>query len=193
MFSRRILTAVALSLVSTLSAGRAVFAADTYTADSVHSSLVFRVKHMNVSNFWGRFNTITGSFSLDEANPAESRFDFQVKSDSIDTGDKKRDQHLKSPDFFNAVQFPLIEFKSQSVKKVGSAYEVSGELTLHGVTKSISVHVVPTGMGKGPTGAAIAGIEVSFSLKRSDFGMTKMVGPVADEVMVMAGIEGARR
>jgi polyisoprenoid-binding protein YceI len=148
---------------------------------------------MNTAYFWGRFNNISGSFTLDEANPAASQFEFQVKVDSVDTGSTKRDTHLKSPDFFNSVQFPVIAFKSQSVKKTGNGYEVTGDLTLHGVTKPISVHVIPSGNGKGPSGRPIAGIEATLNLKRSDFGMTNMIGMIGDDVLVNVGVEGSRK
>jgi polyisoprenoid-binding protein YceI len=193
MSHRRILSAVALSLVPWLAAGRSGQAADTYKADTTHSSTVFRVKHMNASYSWGRFNDLTGSFAIDEANPTESRFEFQVKADSVDTADAKRDQHLKSPDFFNVVQFPTITFKSQSVTKTGNAYEVTGDLTLHGVTKPITLKIVPTGKSKNQMGAPIIGIESSFNIKRSDFGMSKMVGPIGDDVWVNVSVEAAAK
>ena len=193
MSSRTILPALALSLVTWLGADRSGRAAETYAADPVHSSLVYRVKHMNTSFFWGRFDAIAGSFTLDDANPAESRFEFQVKADSVDTADAKRDQHLKSPDFFNVVQFPTITFKSQSIAKSGNAYEVSGDLTLHGVTKPVAVRVVPTGTGKDMRGTPIAGIEATLNIKRSDFGMSKMIPAVGDEVWINVSIEGARK
>jgi polyisoprenoid-binding protein YceI len=104
------LPALALSLVGLIVVGLSAAAAEMYACDGAHSSLVYRVKHKNTTFFWGRFNSIAGSFSVDETNPAESRFDFQVKTDSVDTGIPKRDLHLKSPDFFNAVQFPMIAF-----------------------------------------------------------------------------------
>jgi polyisoprenoid-binding protein YceI len=188
-----LLSALALSILGGLAVSAPASAAEAYAADPVHSSLVYRVKHFNATYFWGRFNTITGSFTLDEANPAQCQFDFQVKADSIDTGNAKRDQHLKSPDFFNVVQFPTIAFKSQKVTKSGEAYDVVGDLTLHGVTKPVTVKVVPTGKGKGPMGAPIAGIEATLTLKRTDFGMSNMVGPLGDDVWVTVGIEGRRK
>ncbi|WP_422928733.1 YceI family protein [Singulisphaera sp. PoT] len=168
-------------------------AADTYTADPVHSAVVFRVKHMNTSHAWGRFNDITGSFSLNEADPSQSVLDFSIKAASIDTANAKRDQHLKGPDFFNVVQFPTIKFKSKSVTKSADGYEVSGELTLHGQTKPIQVKITPTGTGKGPSGTAIAGIDATFFVKQSQFGMTKMVGPIGDDVWVNVSIEGMKK
>jgi polyisoprenoid-binding protein YceI len=169
-------------------------AADSYQADTTHSSVVFRVKHMNTSYAWGRFNDLTGSFVLDDQDPAQSQFEFQVEVASIDTGQAKRDQHLKSPDFFNAVQFPTIAFKSKTVASAGpSAFEVTGDLTLHGVTRPLTLKVVRTGAGMGPTGKPIAGIETSFAIRRSDFQMTKMVGPVSDGVWVNVSVEGVKQ
>src|SRR5262249_49789347 len=115
----------------------AVDAADTFKVDTVHSSIVFKVKHMNTSYAWGRFNDFTGTFSLDDQDPGASTLDFVVKATSIDTGNAMRDRHLKSPDFFNAAQYQTITFKSTSVTKGGEDYEVKGNLTLHGVTKPI--------------------------------------------------------
>jgi polyisoprenoid-binding protein YceI len=191
MSSRSFLAVLALGLVSSLSAGRPGIAGETYTADPVHSSLVFRVKHMNATDFWGRFNSINGSFTLDEGNPAGCQFEFKVKADSVDTANAARDKHLKGPDFFNVVQFPEISFKSQSVKQAGSGYEVTGDLTLHGVTKPTTVRIIPTGKGE-MRGKPIAGIAVTFQIKQTDFGMSKMVGPLGDEVLIHAGIEGQK-
>jgi len=185
--------AAGMSLVCLIAANHSGGAAENYSADGAHSSLVYRVKHMNTTFFWGRFNSIAGAFTVDATNPAESSFEFQVKADSIDTGIPKRDLHLKSPDFFNVVQYPTIAFKSQSVTKVGDAYDVTGDLTLHGVTKPVKVKIVPTGNGKDQRGTPIAGIEATFAIKRSDFGMTNMVGPVGDDVWVTVGIEGRRK
>jgi polyisoprenoid-binding protein YceI len=187
------LPALLLSLVCLIVVGLSAAAAEMYAADGAHSSLVYRVKHLDTTYFWGRFNTISGSFALDESNPAESRFEFQVKADSIDTGIPKRDLHLKSPDFFNVAQFPTIAFKSQNVTKSGDAYDVTGELTLHGVTKPVKVKVVSTGKSKDMRGTPIAGIEATFSIKRSEFGMKNMVGPIGDDVWVTVGIEGQRK
>jgi polyisoprenoid-binding protein YceI len=171
-----------------------VKAADSYQADTTHSSVVFRVKHMNTGYAWGRFNDITGSFVLDDQDPTQSQFEFQVEAASIDTGQAKRDQHLKSPDFFNAVQFPMIAFKSKAVASAGpSTFEVTGDLTLHGVTRPLTLKVVRTGAGKGPTGKPIAGIETNFAIRRSGFQMTKMVGPVGDDVWINVSVEGVKQ
>jgi polyisoprenoid-binding protein YceI len=193
MSPRTILGTVASTLVAGLGLVGPAGAADTYAADATHSSTVFRVKHMNTSFAWGRFNDIAGTFMLDEANPSASQLEFQVKADSVDTANAARDKHLKGPDFFNSVQFPTISFKSQSVAKTGKVFEVVGELTLHGVTKPMTVKVIPTGTSKNPMGKPIAGIEATFDVKRSDFGMSKMVGPVGDDVWVNVSIEGIKK
>jgi polyisoprenoid-binding protein YceI len=186
-------TFVTLSAAIAAASSVAASAADTFTADPVHSSVVFKVKHMNTSTFWGRFDTLAGSFTLDAADPAKSQMTFTVKADSVDTNNKARDNHLKSPDFFNAVQYPEIKFTSKSVAKSAGGYEVSGTMTFHGVTKPISFVLVPTGTGKDMRGNAIAGVDASFTLKQSDFGITKMAAAIGDEVTVFVSIEGIKK
>jgi polyisoprenoid-binding protein YceI len=186
MIVKRFAVVVAVSIAF----GFACQAGETFQVDTVHSSVVFKVKHMNASNAWGRFNDISGTFSLDPASPETGKLDFKVKAASVDTANPKRDQHLKGPDFLNAVQFPTLSFISKKIVPAGDAYDVTGELTAHGVTKPLTIKVTPTGQGSGPGGGKIAGIETSFTIKRSDFGMTKMVGPVGDDVWVNVSVEG---
>ncbi|HEV3163139.1 MAG TPA: YceI family protein, partial [Isosphaeraceae bacterium] len=114
-----------LMLARAGSVGAGVTAATVYKVDPVHSSLFFHVRHMNVGYYNGRFNELSGNIALDEQNPAQCSFEFTINAGSVDTANAKRDQHLKSPDFFNAKQFPKITFKSKSVSKSGeNAYEV---------------------------------------------------------------------
>jgi polyisoprenoid-binding protein YceI len=184
----------ALAALVLVALGSTTRAADTYQVDPVHSAVAYRVKHLNVSYALGRFNNIAGSFVLDSADPAQSKFDFTVKTDSIDTGNPARDGHLKGPDFFNARQFPTITFKSKSVASAGeNQYEVKGDLTLHGVTREVTLKVEKTGEGPGMRGGKLAGLFTEFTLKRSDFGMKNMVGPVGDEVTVVVSVEGGAR
>jgi polyisoprenoid-binding protein YceI len=180
-------------VVASLGTGTLALAADAFQVDTVHSTVQFRVKHMNVSYAYGRFNDVSGKFLLDEADPAKSVFDLSIKADSIDTANTKRDMHLKNTDFFNAKQFPTITFKSKTVTKVGTAYDVVGDLNLHGVTKPVTFRLTSTGTGKGMAGGTLAGVEASTIIKRSDFGMTFMVGPVGDEVTVTVALEGSRK
>jgi polyisoprenoid-binding protein YceI len=173
------------------SAASAAAAAASYKVDSVHSMVIFKVKHMGAGNFYGRFNQVSGTFTIDEADPAKGQVDFQVKADSIDTANAKRDGHLKSGDFFNVVQFPSITFKGKEIKKAGSAYEVAGDLTLLGVTKPLKARVEQVGSGEARGGGKIAGFEATFTVKRSDFGMSYGAGALGDEVSVIVSVECA--
>lgn len=174
--------------------GSLAVGADPFQVDAVHSTVMFRVKHQNVSFAYGRFNDIAGKFVIDEAAPSKSSFDLTIKAESVDTASFLRDTHLKGPDFFNAKQFPTISFKSKSVTKgEGSSYDVTGDLTLHGVTKQVTFKVNATGTGKGMRGDTVAGVEASVTIKRTDFGMTYMVGLLADEVVVNASLEGSHK
>ena len=168
-------------------------AADTYAVDPVHSSVVFRSKHLNTSHVWGRFNAFSGSWSIDESDPAASKVEFSIKAGSVDTGNEKRDGHLKSPDFFNAVQYPTITFASTSVTRSPNGHEVHGDLTFHGVTKPIAFYLVPVGSGKDMQGHAIAGVDAGFTIKQSAFGITKMAAAIGDEVSVYVSLEGVKK
>lgn len=167
-------------------------AADTYKVDPVHSTVIFKVGHFEVSNFQGRFNEPTGTVAIDPGDPSKSSFNIEIQADKVDTANAKRDGHLKSPDFFDVKQFPTITFKSTAVKGSGDKLEVIGDLTLHGVTKSITVPV--TRVGEKDTGKMgyRTGWEATFNLKRSDYGMTTMVGPVADEVQLTVSLEAVK-
>ena len=173
-------------------------AAENYKVDPVHSTLVFRTKHANVGYFYGRFNALAGQFALDDADPSKSSFAFEVQTASVDTQNEKRDAHLKGPDFFNAKQYPTITFKSTSVKRGGqtNVLEVTGDLTFHGVTKSITVPIEITGRGEFPKGTQRAGIETVFTIKMSDYdvkGIPGMPGAVGDEVRLMFAAEGVKQ
>jgi polyisoprenoid-binding protein YceI len=131
-----------------LSGTAANASADEYQVDNKHSTVIFRVKHLGVSYFYGRFNQIEGRITFDEADPTSFVLDVEIKVESIDTNDQRRDEHLKGPDFFNAKQYKTITFKSTKVKQgKDKKYRVTGDLTLHGVTKSITVDVVHVGSG----------------------------------------------
>jgi polyisoprenoid-binding protein YceI len=161
--------------------------AEPFAIDSVHSTVLFRIKHMGTSNAWGRFNHVSGTVDLDAARP---NIDVEIKTDSIDTASQKRDQHLKSPDFFNAKQFPSISFKSTHIKPgADGTYEVEGTLSLHGVAKPVSVQLVRVGAGKNPMGVSIVGYETVFDVKRSDYGMKYLLEGLGDEVKLIVSLE----
>ena len=188
-FASLAITSLAItSLAIVAPSARAV--GEGYKVDPVHSVVLFKVKHFGAGNYYGRFNDVSGTIVLDSKDPSKSVVELQVKADSIDTANQKRDQHLKGPDFFNVKQFPIIAFKAKDVKKSGKdTYEVTGDLTLHGVTKELKIQAEHVGTGKGMEGEERAGFEASFKLKRSDFGMKFMIGPVGDEIQVIASLE----
>lgn len=169
-------------------------AADTYEVDASHSMIIFRAKHMGVSYNYGRFNEFSGNLAVDETDAANSMIELEVKAASVDTGNEKRDQHLRSPDFFNAKQFPVITFKSTEVKKVDEdTLEVTGDLELHGVKKSVTVEVAITGKGKNQQGTALIGFETTFTIKRSEFGMDYGIGAVSDDIRITVSVEGMKK
>ena len=171
-----------------------VQAADTYKLDPVHSFVIFKIKHMNSSNTYGRFNEPTGTIVVDDANPAGSSVEVELKSDNVDTHEPKRDQHLKKADFFDAVQFPTITFKSKTVEKgkEEGALDITGDLTLHGVTKSIKVTFVKTGAMSDPKMGTHIGYEGTFTIKRSDYGMNFMPAMIGDDVQLTVAVEAVK-
>ena len=175
--------------------------AEDYVIDGSHTSVIFGISHLGYSFTYGRFNKVGGAFSLDPTKPEASKFELAIDANSIDTNDPKRDEHLKAADFFSAGEFPAITFKSTkvAVKKEGEAtvYTIEGDLTMHGVTRPITLaNVQKLGEGPGPNPAAPdwrTGFHYQGKLSRSEFGMTKMVGPIGDEVAVTISFEGVRQ
>ena len=186
--------ALAFTLLVT-SAGPAS-AQSTYEIDASHSQVIFKVEHLGVSNNYGRFNAIEGTLKWDASKPESSMIEVKIPAASVDTGNEKRDQHLRSNDFFSAKQFPAIIFKSKKItKKSDNMYTVTGDLTLRGVTKSITTEFEYVGEGKDPWGGYRAGGEAKLEFKRSDFGMDFMLdnNSLGDTVTVMINIEAIRK
>ena len=184
------------ALLAVLALAPRAFAADTYQVDPVHSSAEFKIRHMGVSNVTGRFTDLSGTVTLDAASDAKNAVQMEVKTASIDTSNEQRDKHLKSADFFNAEKFPTMTFKSTSFKKSdGATYEVKGDFTLLGVTKPVTAKVEQIGTGKGKDGKPLVGFETSFTIKRSDFGMNKMLGDsmIGDEVKITVAVECGKK
>ena len=170
--------------------------AKTYNIDATHSAVIFRAKHLGVSYNYGRFNDFSGSITVDETDISKSKIELEVKTASVDTANGKRDQHLRSPDFFNAKQFPVITFKSTKVSaKVGqeNMLEVRGDFELHGVKKSITVDVEITGKGQHPRAGELIGFETTFDIKRSDYGMNYELKNVSDDIRITVSIEAAHK
>jgi polyisoprenoid-binding protein YceI len=188
-----IIPAIALSLGFAM-APTTAHAADTYTVDPVHTAALFKIKHVGVSYTYGRFNDVSGTVAFDAANPAASKVEIAIQAGSVDTHSEKRDAHLASPDFFDSKQYATLGFVSTAFKKVDDAtYEVAGNFTLHGVTKPLTITVKKIGEGKDPWGGYRIGFESTFTIKRSDFGMTKMLEAVGDEVAVTFSTEAIKK
>jgi polyisoprenoid-binding protein YceI len=145
----------------------------TYQIDTAHTHAQFKVRHLMVSNVKGDFDKVTGTVVLDDANPAASSIDVTIDVSSISTRDPQRDGHLKSPDFFDVEKYPTINFVSKEVVKSGDdSYEVVGDLTLHGVTKTIDLNVEDvTPEIKDPMGFLRRGASAKATILRSDFGL----------------------
>jgi polyisoprenoid-binding protein YceI len=164
-----------------------------YKVDGGHSSVVFRVKHADASNFYGTFNQVSGSFTVDEANPAGSSIEISIQADSVDSNSEQRDGHIKSPDFLSAKEFPTISFKSTEVSGAGGELKVTGDLTFRGVTKSVTADVQHVGSGE-MRGNSIAGYEAVLDIKRTDFGSTYGVDKnmLSDNVHLIISLEGVK-
>jgi polyisoprenoid-binding protein YceI len=190
---RKSLLAVAGGLVlMAAGGGSALRAADDYQIDAAHTAVTFKVAHMGLSWTFGRFNDVSGRFAVDSAEPTGSSFELSLKAESVDTGNVKRDEHLKGPDFFNVKQFPAATFKSTSVKPVQGGLEVTGEFTFHGKTQPITFTLAGGKTAEFPPGVKRTGYSTQFKLKRSDYGMDKMVGAIGDEVYVSISFEGVK-
>lgn len=169
--------------------------AASYSVDPVHTSAVFRIKHFNTAYFYGRFDRMSGTLEWDGANLAVAKFDLTIAAESIHTGNEMREKHLKGPDFFDVGQHPDIRFVSTAVKKgaADNAYTLEGNLTLHGQTRPVTATLTMTGTGKGRQGEDLIGFEATFTIKRSEFGMTYMLNGLSDEVQLMVGIEAKKQ
>lgn len=166
--------------------------ADTYTVDGSHSTVMFRIKHLNVSWFYGYFNEVSGSFVIDD-DPSACSFEVLVNAESVDTNNAMRDRHIKGPDFFNVGEFPEMSFKSTAVQASEDGYAITGQLSLHGVSKEITVQAAHTGSGKDPWGGFRTGFETVFTISRSEFGIDYMPDGLSDEIRLTISLEGVRQ
>lgn len=179
--------------LATTSAAHAAAEATPFTIDPVHSTVLFRVKHLNASHSYGRFNEPTGTFLLDPADAAGSSINITLDINKIDTANDKRDAHLRSPDFFSAKEFASATFKSTSVTPgANDSFTVEGDLTIRGVTKKVSTTLTKVGEGPGMQGKTVYGFDASFTIKRSDFAIDYGPKVLGDEVTLTIAIEGAR-
>lgn len=164
-----------------------------WSIDPVHSFVVFKIRHSGVANAYGMIHGPTGTLSLDAANPAASTLEVTLQSAKVSTGNEGRDKHIRNPDFFNATEFPTMTFKATGFKSAGeNAYDVTGDLTFLGKTRPVTTRLTVIGTGQG-RGGPIMGVEATFTIKRSDFGNTTMIGPLGDEVAITVALEAGQK
>jgi polyisoprenoid-binding protein YceI len=169
MFSRAVLSS---SLFLALSVPAGAFAS-TWTIDGAHADVSFSVRHMMVSNVKGSFTKVEGTVELDDKDVTKSKVSVTIDAKTVDTANAKRDEHLRGADFFDVEKFPTITFESTKVAKAKGGLKVTGNLTIHGVTKSVVLDVEgPTNAIKDPWGMNRRGLSASTKINRKDFGLT---------------------
>ena len=175
-------------------------AQSTWKIDPAHSQAGFSVRHMGLSNVRGRFNNINGTIVFDQSDLSKSSVNATVDTTTVDTGVEQRNGHLKSPDFFDVAKFPTMTFASKSVAKSGDEYLVTGDLTLHGVTRSVVLHLdAPEKEQAGMDGKAHRGFSATTTIHRQDFGLvwagTLKSGEavVGDDVKITLDVEAAKQ
>lgn len=181
---------------ATLAPAAPGLAAENYVIDEAHASAHFKVNHFGWSNITGRFSDVSGTFVIDEENPANSKATVIIKAENVDTGHDARDDHLRSADFFNTKEFPEIKFVLTKVEKTGERTgKATGELTMLGVTKPVTFDF--TWNKRSPhfrkKDEIHTGFSANLTLKRSDWGMSKFIPAMSDEVVVWLEIEGIKQ
>ena len=164
-----------------------------YRVDPEHSFVEFRVQHLGFSWLYGRFNTVSGEFTYDPAQPAKSTIAVTIETGSVDTRHAERDKHLRSKDFLHVKKFPVALFKSSSFTGDAEGGVMEGLLTLHGVSKPVSITVKKIGEGKDPWKGYRAGFVGSVTLNRRDFAIDYDLGPKGDLLEFDLSIEGIRQ
>ncbi|MBF0108960.1 MAG: YceI family protein [Magnetococcales bacterium] len=164
-----------------------------YDIDPAHSFVEFRILHLGFSVLKGRFNTVRGVFEYDDKNAATASIQVEIETASLDSNHAKRDKHLRGEDFLDVERFPLATFKSVSYKESGREGIVTGDLTLHGVTKRVEIPVMFIGAGADPWGGQRRGYEGRLEIRRADFGVSHNLGPAAENMTLEFFVEGVAR
>ena len=189
---KRILGAALAAAVLAVTAPAAE-AAD-YAIDSAHSFVQFKISHVGVSWMIGTFETVSGSFTYDpEAGPEAQSIAVEIDTASVDTNHAERDKHLRSSDFLSVDEFPTATFVSTGYEGDAEGGVMTGDLSLHGVTKPVVIAVKRVGEGKDPWGGYRAGFEGSATIARKDYGMGYNLGPAAETMELSLFIEGVRK
>ncbi len=173
-------------------------AAETYSFDQSHTDVVFRVSHFGLSDTLGRFNRTEGTLVLDEAAPENAKVEVTIQAASLDTNHEARDEHLRSADFFDVDSHPTITFVSTAIERTGEATaEVTGDLTLLGVTRPVVLEVTLNALQPHPlpqmNGVMTAGFSASATIERTAFGMDTYAPAIGDEVEIILEVEALKQ
>lgn len=194
MFAKKHLAALAISSIGLIGLPAL---ADNYTIDTkgAHASINFSIQHLGYSVLTGRFDTFAGDFSYDPAKPEASAINVTIDTNSVNSNHAERDKHLRSKDFLNVEKFPQAKFVSKKVV-VGAdktSFDLVGDFTLNGVTKSITIATKKIGEGKDPWGGYRAGFQGTTELKLKDFNVQMDLGPASQVVKLELNVEGLKK
>ena len=187
---------IATSLLALgLFSGTAAYAEDyTIETEGMHAFIQFRIKHLGYSRLYGRFDKFKGDFSYDEKNPADAKVQVTIDTTSINTNHAERDKHLSAEDLLDVEKFPQATFVSSKYTPAGKGKgKLTGNLTLHGVTKPITIEVDEIGAGPDPWGGFRRGFQGNTTLTLADFGIERDLGPASKQVDMILSIEGVRK
>jgi polyisoprenoid-binding protein YceI len=193
MLKRKMYGSLAVAALVGSAATVPAHSAETYKIDPAHAFVVYKVNHNGWSNNMGRFNKVSGSFVLDEKNPGASKVSVTIDAASVDSNHAARNKHLRSADFFNAKEFPTIKFVSTKISKTGDkAGQITGNLTLLGVTKSVTMAFKWNGRSKHfRTKKVHTGFSAQVTINRADWGMKKFPArAIGHKITLMIEIEG---
>ncbi len=193
--NRRLFTVALAALLLTGVSAFAQSSASTWTIDPNHTQVNFAISHLGVSTVRGSISGVTGTVVWDEKNPSNSSVQATINTTTVTTNNEKRDAHLKSPDFFNVEKFPTMTFKSTAVTGTPGKLQVVGDLTLAGVTKSVTLDVDgPAPPQKGQGGKLVTGLSATGTLKRSDFNFGSKFGStiLGDDVKFTIDVEAGK-
>jgi len=155
---------------------------------------MFKISHLGYSWLYGRFNDFDGSFTVDADNPENSSVQATIQVASLDSNHAERDKHLRGDDFLEVDEYPTATFKSTKIEKTGEkTAKITGDFTLHGVTKPVTLDAKLLGYGDDPWGGYRMGLEASTTLKLADFGITYDLGPASETVDIIISVEGVRQ
>ena len=187
-------TLAGLALGSALASGPLLAADYAIDKEGQHAFVNFKISHLGYSWLWGTFKDFDGSFSFDAAKPEESKVNVTLKTASVDSNHAERDKHLRSDDFLNVAKHPTATFESTSVKSTGEGTaDVTGNLTLNGVTKPVVIAARFIGEGQDPWGGYRAGFEGTTTLTLKDFDIKMDLGPASQTVELIISVEGVRK